>query len=285
MPAGRGLAPIVCDTCPHACKLKEGQVGLCHARGWRDGSVQPLAYGRITSCAIDPVEKKPLARWNSGSLLLSTGSYGCNMTCRFCQNHSISQAGEADADWEFLAPGALVKLALDVRKRYPSVVGIAHTYNEPLMTWEYVSDVGMLAHRVGLANVLVSNGFANARVIDRIAPVVDAANIDLKGFTEPFYRWCGGDLATVKRTVERLAAEPTCHLEVTTLIVPTYNDSPEEIRAIASWLASLDDQIVLHVSRYFPRWKAQVEATPVATVHALAEEARAYLPYVYTGNC
>ena len=283
--SGRHRA-TACTTCPHACKLRPGDVGLCRARGWQDGSVQALSYGRITSLALDPVEKKPLARWNPGKLLLSAGSYGCNLHCPFCQNHTIAQAGSDDVDWRFIAPGRLVEIANQARATDPRVVGIAHTYNEPLVAWEYVGDVGMLAHRLGLANVIVSNGCVRTEVVNKIAPLIDAANIDLKGFTEDYYRWCGGDLATVQACIERLVTEPGCHVEVTCLVVPGRNDAPNEMRDLARWLAGVDPDITLHVTRFFPRWKlCDGTPTPRETVYELAEVAREHLAHVFVGNC
>ena len=279
-------AAATCAVCPHACTLKPGQVGRCQARGWRDGRVEPLSYGRVTSIAIDPVEKKPLARWMPGRFLLSVGSYGCNLRCPFCQNHTIAQVGEADVPWREVSPRELVALTLQTRECDPRVVGIAHTYNEPLVAWEYVRDVGLLAHEAGLANALVSNGCVQPWVADELAPLVDAANIDLKGFNEDYYRWCGGDLATVKACIERLAVEPGCHLEVTCLVVPDRNDDPAQMRALAAWLAQVDPRITLHVTRYFPRWKMEGgRPTLVATVYGLADVARESLPHVVVGNC
>ena len=275
-----------CAVCPHECALGEGDIGRCRARGWIDGRVDSLSYGRITSLALDPVEKKPLARWKPGKFLLSAGSYGCNLSCPFCQNHGIAQAGEHDVEWMTMPPGKLVEYAAELRQRDARVVGIAHTYNEPLVSWEYVDHVGILAHRLGLDNVLVSNGYANPQFIGYVAPVIDAANIDLKGFTDEYYRWCGGDLGTVQATIRRLAAEPGCHLEVSCLIVPGHNDDPAEMHALASWLAGVDPDITLHVTRFFPRWKMEdAKPTPVDTVYALADIAREHLPYVFTGNC
>ncbi len=286
MATGRSQGPLTCKTCPHACRLRPGEVGRCRARGRLEGAIEALSYGRLTAVALDPVEKKPLARWNPGKLLLSAGSYGCNLHCPFCQNHSIAQAGGDEVDWTFVAPGSLVGFAVRERERDPRVIGIAHTYNEPLVAWEYVCDVGLLARRVGLANVLVSNGCVNEGVIARVAPMVDAANIDLKGFTEEYYRWCGGDLAAVRRCIEVLAAQPGCHLEVTTLIVPGKNDEPDEMRQLAAWLAGVDPGIVLHVTRYFPRYRmARGNPTPIETLQELAEVARESLPDVLLGNC
>lgn len=275
-----------CQVCPHECELAPGRVGRCRARAERGGKSMAVSYGRITSIAMDPVEKKPLARWRPGHWLLSVGSYGCNLRCPFCQNHEIAQAGADEVPWRELSPEELVALCAEAREQNPLVAGIAHTYNEPLIAWEYVRDTGLLAHEAGLANALVSNGYAQPWVIDELAPLVDAANIDLKAFTEEYYRWCGGSLAPVQHTIERLAAEPGCHLEVTCLVVPGHNDDPREMRALAGWLAGLDPDITLHVTRYFPRWKMEGgQPTPVATVRRLAEVAREALPHVVVGNC
>ena len=236
--------------------------------------------------AVDPVEKKPLAEFHPGCTLLSVGSYGCNLRCPFCQNYEISQAGPDDIGWREASPAKLVELALRCRAEDPRMIGIAHTYNEPLVGWEYVRDCSLLAREKGLVNVLVSNGCASSAVIDELAPLIDAANIDLKSFSPAFYQTCGGDLETVRSTIARLAAEPSCHLEVTTLVVPGMNDGDDEMRALAGWLAGLSPDIVLHVTRFFPRWKmSDARPTPVETVHRLADVAREELSHVYVGNC
>lgn len=278
-------ARIVCATCPHACLLAEGQLGLCHARRNVDGAMTAENYGRLTSIAIDPVEKKPLAEYHPGCTVLSVGSYGCNLRCPFCQNHEISQADSEGVSWRTVSPAELVALAARCRAEDPRMIGIAHTYNEPLVGWEYVRDCSILAHEEGLSTVLVSNGCACAPVIEELAPLIDAANIDLKSFSPKTYRSCGGDLETVCATIERMAAEPTCHLEVTTLIVPGMNDTEEEMRAIARWLADLSPDIVLHVTRFFSHWRmAGTRPTPVETVRRLAGVARECLNRVYVGN-
>ena len=278
-----------CGVCPRHCRLAPCALGACRARRNVGGTVVPEAYGHVTSLALDPVEKKPLARFRPGSYLLSVGGYGCNLACPFCQNHQISQAGEKDVRWRELSPEGLVAIAEEARARDPRVIGIAHTYNEPLVTWEYVADTARLARERGLVTVLVSNGCVELGVIDELAPLLDAANVDLKGFSPAFYEACGGaagSLDAVRGTIGRLVAEPGCHLEVTTLVVPGMNDSEEEIDQIAAWLAGLDDKIVYHVTRYFPRWRmTDVPATPVATVRHLADVARRHLPHVHLGNC
>jgi len=279
-------AAVRCGTCPHGCLLVPGAVGACRARGNVGGEVVPLGYGRVTALAIDPVEKKPLARWNPGKTVLSLGGYGCNLHCPWCQNHEISQVGENGVGWRELSPEDLAALALAAHQDDARMVGVAYTYNEPLVCWEYVRDAGRLVHEVGLANVLVSAGCVSPEVVREVAPLIDAANIDLKSFEPATYRRAGGDLDTVKATIEELAATPTCHLEVTTLVVPGVNDKNEEMDALAEWLASVDPSIVLHVSRYHPAWRMNRGGpTPVRRVYELADVARVHLSAVYTGNC
>ena len=277
---------VTCQVCPRRCRLPEDALGACRARRNVAGRIVDDSYGRITSIALDPVEKKPLMRYMPGCLLVSVGSYGCNMRCPWCQNSAISQAGCDDVAWRELSPEELVRVACAQRELDEAVVGIAYTYNEPLVGWEYVRDCARLAHEAGLVNVLVSNGCAEMPVIRQLEPLVDAANIDLKGFTPRLYQDCGGDLDCVRATIAELALCPTCHLEVTTLVVPDRNDSDEETDAMAGWLARLDPEITYHLSRFFPCWRmSHVEPTPVARVYHLADVARRHLRHVYTGNC
>ena len=277
--------PSVCAACPRHCALPEDALGACRGRRERDGAVIDDNYGRLTSIAIDPIEKKPLARFKPGTRVLSVGSYGCNLRCPWCQNHAIAQCGERDVPWREVLPADLVALALAERERDPKMVGIAYTYNEPLVGWEYVRDCAELAMAEGLVNVLVSNGCFDERVVREIAPLMDAANIDLKSFNEETYRFIGGDLEQVKRTIAILAAAPTCHLEVTCLIVPGVNDTPEEMGRLARWLAALDDDLTLHVTRFHPAWRFHDRPpTSRALVRELAEVAREVLPNVYLGN-
>ena len=279
---------LVCTTCPRRCRLAPGALGACRARRNVGGAIVAESYGRVTSLALDPVEKKPLARWHPGTLVVSVGSYGCNLTCPFCQNWEIAQAGEKDVRWRTVAPDELVAATLEARQRDPRVIGIAHTYNEPLVAWEYVRDCAELAHAAGLANVLVSNGCFEQGVLDALDGLVDAANIDLKGFSDAFYAACGGaprSLACVRDTIERLAADPCCHLEVTTLVVPGMNDGEAEIEELAGWLAGLGD-VTYHVTRFFPHWHLTDRGpTPVADVYRLADVSRRHLDHVFVGNC
>ena len=251
---------VICELCFHHCKLEEAQTGLCRARACRDGAVIPLNYGKLTSLALDPIEKKPLRRFHPGSLILSVGSFGCNLRCPFCQNHEISMAGETDMQTVELSPEQLASKAAELRTR--GNIGVAYTYNEPLVSYEYVWDCVSLVHAHGMVNVLVTNGTIEEDPWRTLLPLIDAANIDLKGFTPAWYRQLGGDLEAVKRSII-LAAEQ-CHVEVTTLLIPGENDSVEEI----------------------PRYQmTDRPPTPVEQVYQLAEAAQSYLSYVYTGNC
>lgn len=270
-----------CTLCFHRCILREGQTSLCQARANRGGSIVPLNYGKLTALALDPIEKKPLRRFHPGSLILSTGSFGCNLYCPFCQNATIAAVG-ANAHTQDCTPEQLVQEAL--RLQSEGNIGLAYTYNEPLVGYEYVRDCAGLAHRAGMLNVLVTNGTIEEAPWRALLPLIDAANIDLKGFTENWYRQLGGDLETVKRSI--LVAAEYCHVEITTLIVPGENDSEEEMRALSTWLASISPEIPLHISRFFPRHRMQERPpTPVPVVYHLAEIAHERLRYVYTGNC
>ncbi len=275
-------ARATCRICPHACSLAEGRRGLCRARVARGGEVVAENYGRVTSLALDPIEKKPLARFRPGTQILSVGSYGCNLRCPFCQNASIASAGANDVPWREIPPERLVQLARET----PDNIGLAYTYNEPFVGFEFVRDCARLARKVGLANVVVSNGMVNPGPLAEVLPRLDAANIDLKGFTQGFYDLVGGSLEIVKGTIAAMAACPTCHLEVTTLIVPGLNDSEDEVEAAAAWLAALDSQIPYHLTRFFPCHRMTDRApTPVATLRRLAVIARKHLEHVYVGNC
>ena len=283
-----------CGVCFHHCEIPEGQRGFCGARKCEGGTVIPENYSRITGLALDPVEKKPLRRFHPGGMILSAGSYGCNLRCPFCQNHGISWSAEA-MDYadkaETVTPEALVCLAVQLKPQ--GNIGLAFTYNEPLIGWEFVRDAAKLSHEAGLANVLVTNGTAELWVLEELSPYIDAMNIDLKGFTGRYYtQVLSGSLDMVKAFITR--AVQICHVELTTLIVPRENDSEEEMRALTAWTADLKDgdgriigpEIPLHISRFFPRFHmTDRPATDVSRVYRLTDVAREKLTYVYTGNC
>lgn len=270
----------ICPVCPHHCALSEGHTGLCRARGNRDGRVVSLSYGRVTSIALDPVEKKPFNRWQSGKYILSVGTFGCNLSCAFCQNAAISQVG-AETDTEELPPERLAEIAEELAPR--GNVGAAFTYNEPLIGWEYVYDSAKLLHEKGLLVALVTNGTAEPEILEKLLPYVDAMNIDLKTWSAESYRKLGGDLETVKHTITRAAK--SCHVEVTTLAAPGFGDGVAAMDEEAAWLATISEDLPLHISRYFPRWKMNEPMTPMKTMEKLCETARKHLKYVYAGNC
>ena len=273
-----------CQVCMHRCTLSPGQTGLCGARKNENGKIVCANYGRITSLALDPIEKKPLKHFRPGSLILSVGSYGCNLRCPFCQNHEISMAGEGDVHSPYVPPQRLADLALEWKERDGAGnIGIAYTYNEPLVGWEYVRDTARLVKENGMANVLVTNGTAAPEILEELLPLIDAMNIDLKGFRAEYYRKLGGDLDTVKTFIAR--AVTACHVELTTLIVPGENDSLEEMAAQARWIADLNPEIPLHITRFFPQYHMlDRKPTEIQSLRQLAETAGQYLTNVSPGN-
>lgn len=276
----------VCPVCPRGCVLSEGKTGFCRARGMRNGEIVPLNYGIISSIALDPIEKKPLARYYPGSRILSVGSFGCSLHCPFCQNYEISMSDGEEflRGGHYLSPEELTDYAVKLRGR--GNIGVAFTYNEPLIGWEYVLDTAKLLREKDLKVVLVTNGCANEEIAEKLLPWVDALNIDLKCFrTETYAKTLGGDLETVKRFIMR-AAEG-CHVELTTLIVPGMNDTEKEIRDLTHWVASLPGgaDIPLHLTRFFPRYKmTDQNATERQSVLRLVSVARESLRFVYAGN-
>ncbi len=278
----------VCKVCFRHCNIPEGGLGFCGARTCTGGEVTAANYGRITSLALDPIEKKPLSRFRPGSMILSAGSYGCNLRCPFCQNYEISWSEEAYrfADRaEYISPDELAAIALSCRNR--GNIGVAFTYNEPLIGYEYIRDTAKLVHEHGMVNVLVTNGTADLQVLNELTPYIDAMNIDLKGFTDHYYNdLLGGDRSMTMAFIEE--AVKHCHVELTTLIVPGENDSEDEMREMTAWIAGLTEGegIPLHISRFFPRFHmTDRDATEVRLVYRLADVARERLRYVYTGNC
>lgn len=273
---------VSCGICPHQCNLKEGQTGLCRARSNRGGQIRCDNYGLVTSLALDPIEKKPLHRFFPGSTILSVGSFGCNMHCPFCQNFEISMADMNTSTYTSISPEKLISLAVSMRPK--GNIGVAFTYNEPFVGYEYVYDSSVLAHKNDLKTVLVTNGYVNEEPLLRLLPYIDAMNIDLKTFSGDYYRRLGGNLEDVKRTIS--LSSLTCHVEVTTLIIPGENDTDEEMRSLSAWLASVSPDIPLHISRFFPRYKMlDLPATNTKTVFHLAGVAREALHFVYEGNC
>lgn len=286
----------VCRVCMHQCNLNPGQTGICKARKNEEGKIVCVSYGQITSMALDPIEKKPLRLFRPGSLILSVGSFGCNLSCPFCQNYEISMASMQQSEGNVILKGRADTVYVSCREladkaleyRASGNIGVAFTYNEPLVGWEYVRDTARLVRDAGMVNVMVTNGTASCEVLDELLPYIDAMNIDLKAFCRETYRELGGDLDTVKRFIVRAAEE--CHVELTTLIVPGMNDDVGEMEEEAEWIASVEDKagrkIPLHVTRFYPRYRmTDRQATDVRQVYRLAETAGRYLEHVFVGNC
>lgn len=273
---------VKCGACFRGCVLEEGRLGFCRARRNVGGTIVCDNYGEVTALALDPIEKKPLMRFMPGTKILSTGSYGCNLACMFCQNYGISATTKEENMLTEISPAEMVAKAISLKEQ--NNIGIAYTYNEPLIGYEYVRDTAKIARAEGLKNVLVTNGCFTEKTFNEVIGYVDAMNIDLKGFTKEYYEKLGGDLETVKAFI-KMAHESGCHIELTTLLVPGYNDSDNEIEAMAAWIAGIDVEIAYHISRFFGRWKmASASPTKVSSVLNAVEIAKRHLKFVYAGN-
>ncbi|RJP21851.1 MAG: AmmeMemoRadiSam system radical SAM enzyme [Deltaproteobacteria bacterium] len=266
---------VRCGLCPHRCRIARGKAGICGVRENRAGALVAATYGKAASVAIDPIEKKPLFHFHPGASILSIGSVGCNFRCEFCQN------------WQLVlrrAPLADVRIPdLVAAARKGGSVGIAYTYNEPLIQFEFVLDCSKAFRAAGMKNVLVTNGYVLPEPLAELLPFVDAMNVDLKSMDPAFYREvCGGELAPVLETI-RTAAKAT-HVEVTNLLYTGRNDSDEAVRRVIDFVADTDPEIPLHFSRYFPQHRATAPPTPPARIESAWRAARKRLPYVYVGN-
>jgi len=269
---------VSCKLCPHNCLISDGEHGKCNVRINRDGKLYTINYGEVTSIARDPIEKKPLYHFKPGSNILSVGSFGCNFSCGFCQNHSISQ-GRASS--EYIPPEKLVEIC----KSLEGNIGVAFTYNEPSIWFEYVYNSSRLLKEAikDINIVIVTNGYIKEDPLKMLLPYVDAMNIDLKAFNNKYYKdICGGSVKPVMDTI--VIASKQCHVEVTTLLVNGENDSSEEISEIAGFIASVSKDIPLHLSRYFPSYKMDNPATEVEVMVRDRDIAKKYLEYVYLGN-
>ena len=275
------ISMVQCGLCPHKCNLNQNKTGLCGTRKNIDGNIKSISYGQVTSLAVDPIEKKPLYHFYPGTTILSVGGFGCNMKCPFCQNYSISQQG-IEVSQGYVSPEEMVEFDRKATLKAGSI-GVAFTYNEPFLSYEYLLDVAPLLKAEGQKVVLVTNGQICQEPLKAILPYIDAMNIDLKAFSEDGYKWMGGDFKTTKNTI-RLSLEAGVHVEVTTLVIPGINDDSDMMRSEATWISKLRKDIPLHLSRYFPRYKLQTEATPVATLYRLQEISQECLDYVYLGN-
>jgi pyruvate formate lyase activating enzyme len=267
---------IVCEICPRECKLAEGQVGFCRGREVQNGVLIASNYGQVATIAIDPIEKKPLYHVYPGSRILSLGPNGCNLNCDFCQNWQISQ--DTVPTREITIP-ELLRIATS-----DGSVGVAYTYSEPLMWYEYLRDSAAVIKEKGLITVVVTNGYICEKPLRELLPRIDAMNIDLKSIDPEFYRkLCGGNLEDVQRTI-RISLQEGCHIELTHLIVTGQNDDIEKIRRLVQWIASVDTDIPLHLSRYFPHHRYLAPSTGSGFMNDAYQLARQFLNFVYVGN-
>jgi len=269
---------IKCGLCPHYCNINENNRGRCGVRANREGTLIAESYGSVTSIALDPIEKKPLYMFHPGKKIVSIGSYGCNLRCGFCQNYNISIEYQ-NINPDKMTPDLVKEVAvMAVRDEN---IGVAYTYNEPLIGYEFVKDCSELIRKAGLLNVLVTNGYINEEPFAELLPYVDALNIDMKGISDSTFNKVGGTQDAVRKSIQ--LAVNACHVEVTTLVVPDENEN--EVEEIAKWLSSVDPKIPYHISRFFPRYKfSGREPTPPETMYRLHDIAKKYLKYVYLGN-
>ena len=277
---------VQCQTCEHFCALKPGELGKCGVRQNLDGVLNLLVYGDAVAVHVDPIEKKPLFHFMPGAKALSVGTYGCNFRCPFCQNWQISQERDPDARdrsrQRNYSPEALVDTC-----RREHIPVIAYTYNEPTVFFEYAYDTARLAHEHGIKNVYVSNGYMSRATLDMIEPYLDGINVDLKAFTDDFYReQCQARLEPVKRNIAYMARETDIWIEITTLLVPGLNDSDDELRAMAAWLAEVDPDMPWHISAFHPDFEMldRPPTPPAALLRAFDIGKQAGLRYVYVGN-
>lgn len=275
--------PLRCDLCPHRCRLRAGMFGRCRARQACGGRIVSRNYGVVTAMALDPIEKKPLRRFHPGTYILSVGSFGCNLRCPYCQNHAISMCGPEGVPGSRISPAQLTAAALALRDRAPGNIGVAFTYNEPLLAPDYLRDCSRLLRARGLYTVVVTNGCFLLPAVRDLLPAVDAFNIDLKDLSPAGYRRLGGNRDAVLALISAAAA--VSHVEITTLIVPGRTDDPALIRELARTLAAISPQLPLHLTRCFPAYR-RPDLTPPSpeTIYALCAAAAEELEFVYPGN-
>jgi len=283
---------VKCKLCPQLCLIEPDDVGFCFIRKNAGGVLYAAEYGRISSAQLDPIEKKPLYYFHPGSTIFSIGGIGCNLRCPWCQNWNIAQPRDSlpglsieDAIEQFteeMSPGQV----LEITKRYVpnGCIGVAYTYNEPFTWYEYVKDIAALVKEAGLFNVLVTNGYVLEEPLRGLLPLVDAMNIDIKGFNESFYHRLGGHFRPAIRTAET-AKTAGCHIEITNLLIPDLNDAREDIEKLVDWVANkLGKDTPLHFSRYFPSYKMMAGPTPLETLHLAEAIAKQKLDLVHLGN-
>lgn len=273
---------VRCRLCPHECTINNGKLGSCQVRKNENAILYTENYGKVCSIRLDPIEKKPLYHFYPGSLILSIGTVGCNLHCKFCQNHEISQVSPEDYPYlKNYTPEDIVVLAKD----YEDNAGIAYTYNEPTIWYEFMLDTAKLAQEKGLKNVAVTNGFINEKPLQELLPFIDAFNVDLKAFNEDFYtKNTSARLEPVKQTILNIKKAGK-HLEITNLVITGLNDDESAFEKMVSWISSeTGRETPLHISRYFPVYKMDNKATSVKTLQRFYEIASGQLDHVYLGN-
>lgn len=273
---------VRCELCPWNCELSLGQTGICKVRSNENGELITSVYNKVATLGTDPIEKKPLYHFYPGKNILSIGEVGCNLQCSFCQNHRISQCHASEFQgFHDITSKKIVKEASKTWKN----IGIAYTYNEPLTFYEFLIDTAKLVHKKGLKNVVISNGFINEEPLKHLLPLIDAFNIDLKAFSDEFYKaHTKGNLSPVLQTLKTIAKSQT-HLEITNLVIPGLNDDEKEFTEMVKWIAlELGDHTPLHLSRYFPQHKMTYPSTPIETLKNLYQIAKKHLQHVYLGN-
>jgi len=277
-----GNNQVKCILCPHECLINEGKRGSCRVRKNDQGVLYSENYGRVTALHLDPIEKKPLYHFYPGRAILSVGTFGCSLKCKFCQNYDISQSSiENFSHLKEYTPEEIVEIAMKQSEN----LGIAFTYNEPCIWYEFMLDIAEKSKKKNLKNVAVTNGYINEAPLEKLLQTIDAFNIDLKAFTEKFYRhYTSSSLEPVKNTLKkiRLAGK---HLEITYLIIPTLNDDEKVFKDMMKWISSeLGKETVFHISRYFPAYRMNIQSTPVSLLKRFYNIASQYLIYVYLGN-
>ncbi len=270
------VGKVRCTLCPHRCLLANNKTGICGVRYNKDGELKTKIYGRISSYSMDPIEKKPFYHFLPGEQVFSIGTWGCNLRCTMCQNWTISQQEVPTEEFDH---EDITRIAKENKS-----IGVAYTYNEPFIGYEFMYDCAKYASSHGLKNVIVSNGFVSEQPLNEMLPYIDAVNVDLKGNSEAFYREiCGGQLSPVMRTIKDVYNSKT-HIEITVLVIPTLNDKKEDIEELRDWIADISPDIPVHFSGYFPSYKMNIDPTPVETLISAHKTASEKLNYVYMGN-
>ncbi len=278
---------VICELCPHHCKINVQKSGFCGARKNIDGKLYTLNYGVVEGLALDPIEKKPLYHYYPGSIIFSVGTLGCNLKCPFCQNSHLSRFfDEYQIDLKpNLSPEELFLYFLKSQKEYYKGIfsGIAYTYSEPIVWYEFVKECSEIFKKNNYKNILVTNGYIEKEPLENILPLIDAVNVDLKAFSEENYKKLGGGLKEVLNFIETLYKN-NIHVEITTLVVTDFNDNIKELTNLVKWISSIDKKIPFHLSRYFPAYKYSKPPTKITFLNEAEEVAKNYLYYVYKGN-